>query len=212
MGTRTKHIGVLLTFSALLFVLAGSASAHRLAAPTITSFGPPQALHGQKVAIYGSGFTGATVVTFGSIDAQYTVVSDTHIDAIVPGEIGAGDWNISVSTPQGNATSPTMFKVLPAGAVITHGVNLHPRIVKVTPTHGRAGTHITITGIHLNGAVWVKLGGVKIPYTVPSSTHINAVVSTRAHTGKLTLMTNYGLATSPTRFTVKPYGVLGAHH
>jgi hypothetical protein len=212
MRTRPSYVGVLLASAALLFALAGSASAHRLAAPTISSFAPTQALHGQKVTLYGSGFTGATGVQFGGIDAQYSVVSDTHITAIVPGEVAAGKWNISVSTPDGNASSSTMFDVLPAGAVILKKAGLEPRITRVTPMRGRAGTHITITGTHLGGAMWVKLGGLKIPYTVPSATRIQAVVSTRAHSGKLTLLTNYGLATSPARFTVIPSGVLGASH
>ena len=64
-----------------------------------------------------------------------------------------------------------------------------------------------------NGALWVKLGGVKIPFTVPSATRINAVISKKARPGKLTLLNNYGLASSPTRITIVPRGaVLAAHH
>ena len=58
---------------------------------------------GTTVAITGTGFTGATSVTFGAIAATFTVNSDTSITATSPG--GTGTVPVSVSTPRGG-TSP----------------------------------------------------------------------------------------------------------
>jgi hypothetical protein len=204
---------ILVTVGALVCLGASAAAARTLASPTISGFSPIQALHGQKVTIDGSGFSGTTSVQFGGIEAQFTVVSDSKLTAIVPGEVGAGKWTIDVLTKTGEAGSSTMFNVLPGGAVILHKGGLHPRISSVFPTRGHPGTYLIITGVNLGGALWVKLGGVKIPYTVPSATRINAVISRKARPGRLTLLNNYGLATSPTRITIIPRGaVLAAHH
>jgi hypothetical protein len=204
--------GIVVALAAAVCLGASSAAARTLASPTISGFSPLQALHGQKVTINGGGFNGATSVQFRGIEAQYTVVSDSEITAIVPGEIGAGKWTINVMTKTGEAGSSTMFTVLPGGAVIPYKAGLQARITNVFPTRGHPGTYLIITGLHLNGALWVKLGGVKIPFTVPSETRINAVISRKARSGKLTLLNNYGLATSPTRITIVPRGVLAAHH
>jgi hypothetical protein len=204
--------GIVVALASAVCLGASSAAARTLASPTISGFTPPQALHGQKLTINGSGFSGTTSVQFGGIEAQYTVVSDSEITAIVPGEVGAGQWTINVMTKTGEAGSSTMFNVLPGGAVIPYKAGLHPRITTVFPTRGHPGTYLIISGVNLNGALWVKLGGVKIPYTVPSETRINAVIPRKARSGRLTLLNNYGLATSPTRITIVPRGVLAAHH
>ena len=66
--------------------------------------------------------------------------------------------------------------------------------------------HVTIRGQHLGGAMWVKFGGVKATYTVPSTTKIVAIVPQKAHSGKITLKTATGQATSGAHlnFTVLP--------
>ena len=73
------------------------------AAPTITSLTPtsgPRA-GGTTVTIKGTGFTGATVVTFGKLDAtSYTVVSDTKITAVAPAH-AAGVITVRVTAPGG---------------------------------------------------------------------------------------------------------------
>jgi hypothetical protein len=212
MRTHARYLGVVVAVAALVFAVAGSASAHSLATPTISSFSPSQAMHGQQVTLYGSGFTGTTEVQFGGIDAQFTVVSDTHIKAIVPGEIGAGKWTINVLTKNGSTGSSVMFNVLPGGGVVLHSSKWMPRITSLSRLRGHVGSYIVIHGVNLNGALWVKLGGVKLPFTVPSTTQVNTVVSTKARSGKLTLKTNYGLATSPARFTILPGAVLAARH
>jgi IPT/TIG domain len=74
--------------------------------PVITSISPSSGpiTGGTTVTITGSGFTGATKVTFGALSAtSFTVVSSTEITAVSPAE-GAATHYLLVTTP--NGTSP----------------------------------------------------------------------------------------------------------
>jgi uncharacterized protein (TIGR03437 family) len=82
------------------------------AAPTITSFTPTSGPVRTVVTITGTGFTGATVVTFGGVAATFTFNADTQITATVPDSAPVGSDPIVVTTPGGSATSPTNFTVL----------------------------------------------------------------------------------------------------
>ncbi len=84
--------------------------------PAITSLAPGSGPEsgGTIVVITGTGFTGATVVTFGSTPAtSYTVDSPTQISALSP--VGVGAVTISVTTPGGSTTSVGTFSYVPAG-------------------------------------------------------------------------------------------------
>lgn len=83
-----------------------------IGAPFITSVtpdvGPSQG--GTSVTIIGSGFTGATAVTFGPrLATSFIVNSDTSITAIAPPGV-PGNINIQVTT--GAGTSPLTFSDL----------------------------------------------------------------------------------------------------
>lgn len=59
---------------------------------------------GTTVAVFGTGFMGATKVVFGAVPAtKYTVVSGTEITAISPAQ-GVGTYNIVVTVPGGTST------------------------------------------------------------------------------------------------------------
>ena len=66
--------------------------------------GPP----GTAVVLQGSGFSGATSVTFGGASAAFTVVSDYKINATVPQ--GAATGAIFVTTPSGSLNSSTLIR------------------------------------------------------------------------------------------------------
>jgi hypothetical protein len=206
-----RYVGVVAALATAVCVLAGAAAARTLATPTITSIGPPKATAGQKVAIYGTGLSDTIAVQFNGIDAlKFTVLSDTHVNVIVPSE-ATGTGPITVLTKTGEASSTMNFTVAtPSLPRQQPG----PRITTFMPVKGVAGTHITIRGAYLGGALWVKLDRVKIPFTVPSATRVVAVVPKTVSPGKhkLWLRTSGGMATKVTMFTVLPGGVLGAHH
>ncbi len=142
---------------------------------------------GQIVEILGQGFTGTTKVMFGKGSANFTVVSDTDMTAVVPTSGTTGF--VTVTTPSGTLTSSKTFKVLPV-------------ISSFTPTSGPVGTQVTIAGSGFIGATKVTFGGVKATsYTVDSGTQITATVPTGAKTGKIAVTTPGGTASKGT-FTV----------
>lgn len=66
---------------------------------------------GQTRGIFGQGFTGTTGVSFNSVAATYTVISDTYLSATVPASATTGF--VTVVTPSGTLTSNVQFHVLP---------------------------------------------------------------------------------------------------
>src|ERR1043166_432528 len=81
------------------------------AAPTISGFDPDRATVGVSVTIAGNDFTNASEVDFNGISASFQVQSDTQITATVPRDSLTGP--VTVTTPDGVATSPTDFTVQP---------------------------------------------------------------------------------------------------
>ncbi len=77
--------------------------------PTLGSFSPTSGLVGTTVTMTGSGFTGATAVTFAGILTTFMVDSDTQIRALVP--VSAVNGTIKVTAPGGNVVSATRFTV-----------------------------------------------------------------------------------------------------
>jgi hypothetical protein len=76
--------------------------------PVITHLMPTHAARGAQIAIFGTHFTGTTMVKLDGMSAKYTVPSDTKILATVPMKAHTGHW--TVTTRYGTVTSPT-FKV-----------------------------------------------------------------------------------------------------
>jgi hypothetical protein len=77
--------------------------------PSISSFTPTSGPAGTSVNIQGENLSGATSVTFNGTAATFTVDSSTNITATVPS--GATNGPISVTTPQGTATSSDSYTV-----------------------------------------------------------------------------------------------------
>src|SRR5439155_699503 len=117
------------------FQLPGCGTVTPPAAPAISGFSPASGPPGTSVSISGSGFTGATAVTFnGTAASSMSVASDAQITATVPA--GATSGRIGVTAPGGSTTSATDFGVTaPAPA---------PTISGFSPASGPPGTSVSI--------------------------------------------------------------------
>ena len=152
--------------------------------PAISSFSPLSASTGQTVTITGTNFTGATAVSFGGTAAtSFSVVSATSITAIV----GAGtSGSVSVTTANGIGTRTGFTYVAPTPA---------PAISSFTPTSGKTGQVVTITGTNFTGASAVSFGGTAASaYTVVSATSITATVGAGT-SGSVSVTTASGTGT-----------------
>jgi hypothetical protein len=170
------------------------------ACPTVTSFTPTSGIVGTSVVITGTGFTGATAVKFNQTSAPgFVVNSATQITATVP--TGATIGPIRVTVGGQTARSTANFTVTPVPA---------PTISSFTPTFGPVGRSVTITGTNFSGTVGgasfttssVKFNNVTATFVVNSPTQITATVPAGATTGKITVTTPGGTATSTADFTV----------
>src|SRR5262249_53905232 len=77
--------------------------------PGITNLTPSSGITGATVLISGTALSGTTKVTLGKLQAPFTVLSPTQIEATVPDGAVAG--KVTVTTPVGSATSSIKFNV-----------------------------------------------------------------------------------------------------
>src|SRR5215472_14533561 len=121
--TRRRVVATLLAVAVTAgAAVAGAAPALAAVPPTVSSFSPTSGPIGTPVTILGSGFTGATAVTFNTATSQFT--------ATVPASASTG--TINVTTPGGTGASTTKFTV-------------DPGIVLSAPGGHPAGT-VTVSG------------------------------------------------------------------
>jgi len=122
---------------------------------------------GTSVTISGSGFTGATGVSFGATAAgSFKVDSDTQIMATSPA--GSGTVDVTVTDTFGTSLTNT-------GDQFTY--NSVPTVSGISPPMGPAvgGTNVTITGSGFTGATSVSFGPTAASsFTVNSDTQITA--------------------------------------
>ena len=132
-------------------------------APIISSFSPTSSSKGNAVYIYGSGFTGATSVSFGgTLASSFYVYSDTYMYAYV----GSGaSGSVSITTPSGIGDL--------AGFIYMQS----PVINSFSPTSASKGTTVTIKGNYFTNATSVYFGGTYASsYTVVNDSTITATI------------------------------------
>jgi uncharacterized protein (TIGR03437 family) len=132
---------------------------------------------GGALTISGDNLTGATSVSFGGTAAPILSGSDDTIAVTVPAVGGAGDRNVTVTTPGGTSTQSATYTYVAAPTATT-------LLPSSGPTSG--GTPVTITGTDLTGAT-VDLGGTQVAtsantgtsltFTTPAATAGPAIVT-----------------------------------
>ena len=148
--------------------------------PSIVSLTPTNAAAGGSVTITGSNLGGATAVTFAGSPAAILTDAPTSVTATVP--VGAADGTVSVTTPTGTATSPSIFHV-------------SPTITSFSPATVSRGGTLTIVGSGLGSARRVTVGGKKASVGSVAAGQIVVIVPARAVSGSVSVVNKYGSAT-----------------
>jgi hypothetical protein len=129
------------------------------------------AIGGANVTVTGSGFTGATGVSFGSVPAlAFTVLSDTALTALAPPGT-AGTVDVTVSTYSGTSA-------LSAADQFTYTSVPVPALTSLNPSTGSTGggTLVTITGSNFTNATAVLFGSTPaLAFTIVSDSIITAL-------------------------------------
>lgn len=147
---------------------------------------------GNTIEFLRQNFTSSSTVSFNGTKSPTVTVPPqypgTYLTATVP--TGATTGFVTVTTSGGTLKSNKKFRLI-------------PQITGFSPPSGPAGTVVTITGVSLKQAMKVTFDGVKAAVvTVDSDTQVKATVPTGAKTGKITVTTPGGTATSIANFTV----------
>ncbi|HEX4444227.1 MAG TPA: SdrD B-like domain-containing protein [Galbitalea sp.] len=130
---------------------------------------------GEFVTITGTGFTGATALTFGAMPVtDWGVSNATTITAVAPPGLGVVD--VIVTTPGGSSA-------ISVADEFTHFEP--PTITSISPSAGptAGGTAVTITGTGFDGVSVVFLGANQVGWVENSPTSITA--TTNAGSGTL---------------------------
>ena len=159
-----------------------------IAAPFISSFSPTSGAPGTAVTIGGSGLSRVVDVFFGSGSAQFTIVSDSQINALVPPDATTGP--ITVNANIGTYSTKQNFTAA-------------PRISDFFPTSAAPGSSITIDGANfISGGTTVKFNGVTASAQVTADTQIQAVVPSGSKSGPISVTTSVGTATTTNLFVI----------
>ncbi|MGD0855571.1 MAG: SBBP repeat-containing protein [Dehalococcoidia bacterium] len=170
---------------------------------------------GNGIAVNSSGniyVTGYSTSTWGSPVWAYTASMDVLLAKL--NNNGALQWNtflggtgddsgggIAVDT-SGNIYIAGCFNLtwVSGDAFATKILADPPTITSFTPTSGDSGTKVIITGTNFTGATAVSFGGMRAAsFIVNSDTQITATTGTGT-TGRITVKTSAGTATSAANF------------
>ena len=137
--------------------------------PTVTSLSSNsgQDTGGDSVLIFGTGFTGAQQVTFGSLPATFIFFNDTELEATAPAA-PVGVVNVTVTTSNGTSAISPADQYTYVSPLAVSGVS---------PNAGPAagGTTVAVIGSGFTGATEVLFGSTPAPsFTVDSDGQITA--------------------------------------
>ena len=207
-GTGTLNVRVTTSAGTSVKVSADKYT-YKVPAPRVTGLSPTAGptLGGTAVTVTGSGFSGATAVSFGTTAAaSFSVSSDTTIQATAPA--GAGTVDVIVTTPVGTTAT---------SAADQYNYYTPAAITTLSPTTGPAagGTKVTIAGSVLFAASAVKFGTASAVYTVISNSKIVATapagtgtvdvrVTTPAGTSAVVTADKYTYVAAPAVTTLSP--------
>ncbi|HET6225808.1 MAG TPA: IPT/TIG domain-containing protein, partial [Bacteroidia bacterium] len=164
-------------------------------APTITNFTPASGIVGAQVIIDGTNFSSSVpgnIVKFNGVTASIIGASATQLTVTVPANATTG--KISVTVNNQSVTSNLPFIVLEP-----------PTITSFSPTNGRPGDQVIISGTNFNlltATNVVKFNGAIASVSNGTSSQLTVTVPPAATTGMISVTVNGQTATSMSVFTI----------
>ncbi len=143
---------------------------------TLASFEPAGGMPGQVVHLHGRNLDGTSVVRFNGVEAPFTVVSDSLVDATVPA--GARSGPLELITPFGASRTASAFVAAPV-------------IESFLPRQAQPGTDVVVHGRNFSNVSSVKFAGVAAEYQVFGDSALRAIVPAAAADGPI-VATNPG--------------------
>ena len=168
-------------------VVAAGQFTYTTALPAVTGVSPASGPVGTLVTVTGTGFTGASSVSFGGTLTAPASVSAVQVTAFAPAHaLGLVDIQIT-------ATAGTSPVVVADRFTYTSG---QPAVTGVSPGSGTAGTLVTISGSGFTGATSVNFGASSSAPT--SVTDIQITVIAPVHqVGQVDVFVTTPSGTSP---------------
>jgi len=170
---------------------------------SVLEFSPNAGAVGTTVTIWGTAFSttpSQNTVQFNGTSATVSSATANKLVVTVPASATTG--TIAVTSPNGSATSATSFTVTTVLGV--------PTISSFTPSSGPVGTAFTISGTNFHPTMaqnQVRLNLTPTQLTSATSTQIGTSVPTATASGRVSVTTPGGSATSTSDFYVLPSGV-----
>ncbi len=165
---------------------------------SISEFNPLSGPVGSSVTIYGSGFSttlSQNTVKFNGTTATVSSSSTSQLQVTVPSSATTGP--ISVTSPNGTATSATNFSVTSSNGL--------PTITSFTPGSGVAATAVSLTGLNFDPTLAndkLRLNASQAVVTTATSTNLSTTVPSATASGHFTLLAPAGTSVSSQDFYV----------
>ena len=162
------------------------------ATPAVSAVSPVAGLPagGSVVTVTGTGFTGASAVSFGGVPGTAVAVNPAGTAITVTAPAGTGTVDVTVTTPAGtSATTPADSFTYEAA----------PAVAAVSPVSGQpvGGAVVSVTGTGFSGASAVDFGATAATsFTVVSAGTVTATAP--AGTGTVDVTVTTPVATSAT--------------
>jgi YD repeat-containing protein len=172
---------------------------HASSTVSVVEFQPKSGPANTTVTIQGSGFSttpNQNTITFNGTATSVSSATIASLTVTVPP--GATSGLINVTAPGGSAASSVPFTVTASSA---------PTISSFNPTKGTAGTSVAITGTNFNTTAAnnnVRFNSALTGVTSSTATTINTTVPNATGSGKISVTTPRGSATSSADFFVPP--------
>jgi hypothetical protein len=157
--------------------------------PSITELIPNAGQSGDLIMIEGGNLATTTNVWFGEFEAEFSIIADNQLQAVVPNNAETG--LVSVANPGGRATNtdPFFFPV---------------RIDEFTPGIGTPGDLIEISGANFTGVSEIQFGTIIGSVTEVTPHKLIAQIPEKALIGPLAITNPAGITGTLQTFGIQP--------